>query len=240
MRKDVLDSNQFIVAQGLHKLVKRFPLRVTKTLDWFKVPQGDGCVTCPVVTPLQALTHSCCQETEPRAGWTFWLQPVSLPTEVWPLRMYHSTMLLKIFLIRKKTPSVTLSSLVEVISWRASLLLWKSLTVTLHMFPVFCSSAGRHHINLPTATNEVNPMSWLLVWHSSRYFSLTRPLKRPPKHFTVWKLAALLNIKSFPWNYLCDITYHGLPDPALKHGYQKSPSSAPGEWYQLFWHHMTF
>lgn len=39
----------------------------------------------------------------------------------------------------------------------------------------------------------------------------------------------LLNIKSLPLNYLSDITYHGLPDPALKHGYQKSPSSAPGE-----------
>lgn len=36
-------------------------------------------------------------------------------------------------------------------------------------------------------------------------------------------------IPSFSVNYLTDITYHGLPDPALRHEYQKSLSSVPVE-----------
>lgn len=78
---------------------------------------------------------------------------------------------------------------------------------------------------------------------------LQLPLQEAAKTFytpgtgTLGNLIALKvtlhNIKSFPLNYLSNITYHGLPDPAPKHGCQKSPSSAPGEWYQLFWHHTT-
>lgn len=52
-------------------------------------------------THLQALTHSCCQETEPRATWTFHLTSDSHThkIKVQVLVVDHSTMLLQIFLV---------------------------------------------------------------------------------------------------------------------------------------------
>lgn len=74
--------------------------------------------------------------------------------------MDHGTMLLQIFLARKKTVT-PISRLVEGTSAKASFLLENSslrVTATLYLLTLLCSSAGRHYVDMPVSTNKVNLM----------------------------------------------------------------------------------